>query len=124
MNEANRELDKSAAKVVDGLSALFGEATPAAVFSQPEQAGSDIIITAAAWERAGGFGFGGGGGSNPTGEVGSGAGGGGGGASQGRPVAIIRIGPDRTEIRPVIDLTKLAVTVVLSAVGVWRALRP
>lgn len=117
------DLSKLSGRMVDALEAIFGPASTDAVFSRPEHVGEEVVITAAAWERAGGFGLGGGGGTSPEGETGSGAGAGGGGASQGRPVAIIRIGPDRTEIRPVIDLTKLAVTLVLSALGVWRALR-
>ena len=36
---------------------LFGDATPACVFSPPERIGGKIVITAAARERAGGFGF-------------------------------------------------------------------
>ncbi len=125
MTEADQgnELEQVSGRVIEGLASIFGEASPDAVFSRPEQMGEDFVITAAAWERAGGFGFGGGSGTDPGGDYGGGAGGGGGGASQGRPVAIIRISNDRTEIRPIIDMTKLALTVVMSVLGVWRALR-
>ncbi len=125
MTEADQgdELEQVSGQVIEGLASIFGEASPDAVFSRPEQVGEDFVITAAAWERAGGFGFGGGSGTDPGGDSGGGAGGGGGGASQGRPVAIIRISSDRTEIRPIIDMTKLALTVVVSVLGVWRALR-
>jgi hypothetical protein len=116
------DLEQVSGQVIEGLASIFGEASPDAVFSRPEVVGEDFVITAAAWERAGGFGFGGGS-STDGGDSGGGAGGGGGGASQGRPVAIIRISNDRTEIRPVIDMTKLALTVVMSVLGVWRALR-
>lgn len=98
---------------------LFGHADPTMVFSEPRQYGDDLIITAAAWERAGGFGFGGGGGQEDEG----GGGGGGGGVAQGRPVALIRLSPTDTEVTALPDVTKIAVTVLLSAVGVWRALR-
>ncbi|MEE9228751.1 MAG: hypothetical protein V3U47_07235, partial [Acidimicrobiia bacterium] len=113
MTEADQgnELEQVTGQVIEGVAAIFGEASPDAVFSRPEQVGEDIVITAAAWERAGGFGFGGGSSTDPGGDSGGGAGGGGGGASQGRPVAIIRISNDRTEIRPIIDMTKLALTV-------------
>jgi uncharacterized spore protein YtfJ len=104
------------------LMGVFGEASPRTVFSAPHTHGDDLIITAAAWERAGGFGFGAGGGGDDEGS-GSGGGGGGGGTSQGRPVAIIRIGPGGLEVRPVIDFTRIGVTVLLSALGVWRILR-
>ena len=98
---------------------LFGRADPATVFSEPQPYGEDLIITAAAWERAGGVGFGGGRGQEDEG----GGGGGGGGVSQGRPVALIRLSPTETEVTALPDVTKIAVTVLLSAVGVWRALR-
>ena len=101
------------------MTRFFGEAAPSTVFSDPHQVGDDVVFTAAAWERAGGFGFGGG--SDKLDKRGGGAGGG--GVSQGRPVAIIRLSPAGTEVTPLPDITKIAVTVVLAAVGVWRALR-
>ncbi len=101
------------------LQRLFGDAAPGTVFSAPQPMGDDVVITAAAWERAGGFGFGGGSGRDDEG----GGGAGGGGVSQGRPVAVIRITRSRVEVTPLLDLTKVAVTVVLAAVGVRRALR-
>ena len=110
--------DSVAARTVDSLTAIFGEASPGTIFSTPERVGDDLVVTASAWDRAGGFGFGGGGDDN-----GAGAGAGGGGASQGRPVAVIRIGSDGVEVTPVVDLTKIAVTALIAAIGVWRALR-
>lgn len=101
------------------LERFFGDASPATVFSAPERVGEDVVITAAAWERAGGFGFGGGGDAMDNG----GGGGGGGGVSESRPVAVIRLTPHGTEVTALPDVTKIAVTVVLAAVGVWRALR-
>ena len=103
----------------DALTALFGEASTSTVFSEPQQHGDDLIITAASWERAGGFGFG----SGEGGEGDGGMGGGGGGSSQGRPVAVIRIGPDGVEVEPVVDLTKVAITAFFSLMAVWRMLR-
>ncbi len=101
------------------LQVLFGEASPDTIFSAAQPVGDDVVITAAAWERAGGFGFGGGGDQDDNG----GGGAGGGGASQGRPVAVIRLTPHGTDVTPLPDVTKIAVTVLLSALGVWRALR-
>jgi uncharacterized spore protein YtfJ len=98
---------------------FFGETAPSTVFSEPHQVGEDVVITAAAWERVGGFGFGGGSDDHDNG----GGGAGGGGVSQGRPVAIIRLSPTGTEVTALPDVTKIAVTVVMAAVGVWRALR-
>ena len=116
-------IDGAATRAIEGLEQLFGEASPSQVFSAPQPVGEHVIITAAAWERAGGFGFGGGSGTDEHGESSGGAGAGGGGTSIGRPVAVIRVGPDGINVEPVIDLTKLAVTALLSALGVWRVLR-
>ena len=56
-----------------------------------------------------------------------GAGGlGGGGGAMGRPVAIIAIGPDGVTIKPVVDVTKLALaglTAWVSMLGLLRARR-
>jgi uncharacterized spore protein YtfJ len=117
-NTFEATLDRASARTVESLTAIFGEASPATIFSPPERVGDDLVVTAAAWDRAGGFGFGGGGDDS-----GAGAGAGGGGASQGRPVAVIRIGSDRVAVTPVVDLTKIAVTALLAAIGVWRAVR-
>lgn len=105
------------------VEAFFGPASPSMVFSEPHAVGNDLVITAASWERVGGFGFGGGGGTDARGTPEGGGGGGGGGTSVGRPVAVITVGEAGIEVAPVIDLTKLLVTVVLSGLGVWRALR-
>lgn len=43
--------------------------------------------------------------------------------SQGRPVAVIRVSRDGVEVTPVIDFTKVGVTLLLGVIGVWRALR-
>lgn len=116
-------LREAGSHIRHGLEGLVGPASPSAVFSEPHAVGDDVLITAAAWERGGGFGFGGGQGDDPNGGTGSGAGGGGGGGSQGRPVAVIRVGPGGIEVRPVVDFTKIGVTILLSGLGVWRALR-
>lgn len=109
--------------LADALTRIFGEASPETLFTSPTKVGDDLVISAAAWERVGGFGFGTGEGQGEAGDVGSGQGGGGGGMSQGRPVAVIRVGPGGVEVTPVIDFTKIGVTLLLGAVGVWRALR-
>lgn len=111
-----------AARIGDALTGLFGEASPSTLFSEPIQHGDHLVITAVAWERAGGFGFGAGQGQGQGEESGSGEGGGGGGFSQGRPVAVIRVTPTSVEVTPVIDFTKIGVTLLLASIGVWRAL--
>ena len=115
-------IDTVARTVTEGVASIMGEASPRTVFSDPITVGDQVVVTASAWERAGGFGFGGGTGDSPEGK-GTGAGGGGGGGSQGRPVAVIRIGADGVEVQPVLDFTRILVTVLLAAIGVWRVLR-
>ena len=63
MTDRPSSIERAAGRTVEGLDSVFGPASPAAVFSEPERLGDDLIITAASWERAGGFGFGGGGNS-------------------------------------------------------------
>lgn len=116
------DIPNTAEPTADALTAVFGEAAPSTVFSEPIQVGDDFVITAVAWERAGGFGFGGGEGTNDD-DSGRGSGGGGGGWSQGRPVAVIRITPAGVEVKPVIDITKIGLTLLLGILGVWRAFR-
>lgn len=121
MTDHDRDIDNAAKSTADALTAVFGEATPGTVFSEPREVADGLIITAVAWERAGGFGFGGGEGTVEGADNGRGSGGGGGGASQGRPVAVIRITAAGVEVKPVIDYTKIGVTLLLGVLGVWRA---
>ncbi len=116
---ASQPFEMVGRKTGDLLAQFFGEASPATVFSPPERIGDDVVITAAAWERAGGFGWGAGG----SGADDGGGGGGGGGVSEGRSVAVIRLTPHGTEVTATPDVTKIAVTLLMAAVGVWRALR-
>lgn len=122
-DDVDRTAETVAREIRAGVSDLFGAASPGTVFSEPRTVGEDLVIAAAAWERAGGFGFGVGGGNDEKGGRGEGGGGGGGGMSQGRPVAVIRVGPSGVEVKPVIDYTKIGVTLLLGAAGVWQVLR-
>jgi uncharacterized spore protein YtfJ len=106
----------------DTLIGALGPADPSTVFSEPTKIGDDLVITAAAWERGVGFGFGFGDGRSASGEAGTGGGGGGGGGSQGRPVAVIRVSPTGIEVTPLIDFTKIGITLLLGFVGVLGAL--
>jgi uncharacterized spore protein YtfJ len=108
-------------RVQEGLARIPGEITVATVFGEPERVGDRVILTAAAVQQAGGFGFGAGGGGGPALEdSGSGAGGGGGGASEGRPVAVIEISADRVTVRPVLDFTRIGLTLLAGLFAVWR----
>jgi uncharacterized spore protein YtfJ len=85
------------------------------VFAQPVRVGDRVVIPAATVEFSGGFGFGGDNASN--------GGGGGGGHQAGRPVAIIEAGPSGVRVKPVIDFTRVGLTVLAAALTVWRAAR-
>jgi uncharacterized spore protein YtfJ len=83
------------------------------VFAEPVRIGDRVVIPAASIEFSGGFGFGGDGNSN--------GGGGGGGHQAGRPVAIIEAGPDGVRVKPVIDFTRVGLTLAAAALTVWSA---
>lgn len=113
-----RDLSGVVSSIGETLTGALGPAEPRTVFSEPTKVGDDLVITATAWERFAGFGFGDGRGE--SGEAGTG--GGGGGGSQGRPVAVIRVTPTGVEVTPVIDFTKIGVTLLLGFIGVLGAL--
>jgi uncharacterized spore protein YtfJ len=85
------------------------------VFAEPVRAGDRVVIPAASIEFSGGFGFGG--------DTQSNGGGGGGGVQAGRPVAVIEVSPDGVRVRPVVDFTKVGLTLLAAALTVWRATR-
>jgi len=83
------------------------------VFAEPVRVGERVVIPAAAIEVSGGFGFGG--------DAQSNGGGGAGGHQNGRPVAIIEAGPEGVRVRPVVDFTRVGLTVIAAVLTVWRA---
>lgn len=118
--DASEMIEEVGGRITDGLNEIMGGLNASAVFGVEEIEGRHFV-TAAAIERGGGFGFGAGAGSDEdTTQVGSGGGGGGGGSAQARPVAIIEITPDAVKIRPVLDFTRVGLTVLISAITVWR----
>ncbi|MGA7271243.1 MAG: hypothetical protein WB239_09245 [Acidimicrobiia bacterium] len=120
----NQDNGDTAAEVGGMLAAFFGPASPSAVFSEPQKIGDDLVFTASAFERGGGFGFGGGEDADPErGTRSGGQGGGGGGGAQGRPVAVIRVGPGGIDVRPVMDLTKVGLTILGTLVSLIAAFR-
>jgi uncharacterized spore protein YtfJ len=117
---------------------IFSAARVGAVFGEPVQVGDYTVITASEVATGGGFGFGRGVGSAPapTGAPagsqsrasngdepksaeasGGGGGGGGGGGSTARPVAFIVMGPSGVDVRPIVDVTKIALA-ALTGLGV------
>ena len=135
-------LDKAREQAATMLEKILAAAQPGAVYGQPVGAEGYTVITAAEVTSGGGFGMGMGLGppsrpgsrAAPTAEAAQpgdrqtgGAGGlGGGGGAMGRPVAIIAIGPDGVTVKPVVDVTKVALaglTAWASMLGLVRARR-
>ena len=132
--------EKTSEQLPSVLEKIFSAAQPEAVYSKPVEANNYTVITASEVTSGGGFGSGSGFGpetpSSPEkrsseegarAETVSGGGGmGGGGGSSGRPVAIIIIGPEGVSVRPVFDLTKIAlagITAWITAVAVLSKVR-
>jgi len=78
---------------------------------QPVSVGDRTVIPLIETFASGGFGGGSGLGTEGDGNEGSGAGGGGGGIGRSRTIAIADVGPDGVKVRPVVDLTGLALPV-------------
>jgi len=118
--EAIDLIEEVGSRVSDGLNEIMGGLGASSVFDVEEMEGRHFI-TAAAIERGGGFGFGAGAGTDDEETtVGGGGGGGGGGSAQARPVAIIEVTADDVKIRPVFDFTRVGLTLLISAITVWR----
>ena len=105
---------------------LLEVAQPKAVFGEPIEHGEYTLVPAAeVFAAVGvGYGFGAGGGGPRARTAGremsegdgesdmGGGGGGGGGTSSGRPVAVISVGPDGVDIKPVFDMTKIGLALI------------
>ena len=108
---------------------LFDVTRPDAVFSQPITVGDHTIINASEYSATLGMGYGGGGGMGPNPEEttqqanGYGGGGGGGGATMSRPVAAIIVSPSGVRVEPIVDVTKIAITMFTALGAMALALR-
>jgi uncharacterized spore protein YtfJ len=111
---ATSEEERIRATMSTGLDRLMNVSADR-VFAEPVRIGDRVVIPAASVEFSGGFGFGGDNLSN--------GGGGGGGYQAGRPVAIIEAGPAGVRVKPVIDFTRVGLTLVAAALTIWRASR-
>jgi uncharacterized spore protein YtfJ len=111
---ATSEEERIRATLNSGLDRLMNVSAER-VYAEPVRVGDRVVIPAASVEFAGGFGFGGDSASN--------GGGGGGGYQAGRPVAIIEAGPSGVRVKPVIDFTRIGITLLAAALTVWRASR-
>jgi uncharacterized spore protein YtfJ len=129
--------EKTSEQLSPMLEKIFAAAQPDSVYSKPVVAGNYTIITASEVTSGGGFGSGAGfGPTTPTSteesvdgvgsqpeQANSGGGGlGGGGGSAGRPVAVISIGPEGVTIKPVFDMTKIALVGITSWVAMLTML--
>jgi uncharacterized spore protein YtfJ len=134
LDEAVSLIDKTREQTAAMVEKIFAAAQPGAVYGQPVASETYTVITAAEVTSGGGFGMGMGLGPPPRPggtaaaaadtaqpedrQTGGGGGGGGGGGSMGRPVAVIAIGPDGVTVRPVVDVTKVA----LAGLTAWATM--
>ncbi len=100
------------------LDKVFAAARPGLVFSAPVVAGAYTVIAASEVVAGGGFGLGGSEAPPADRGITGGHGGGGGGGASTRPVAVIVIGPDGVKVKPIIDVTKIA----LAGITAWGAM--
>lgn len=132
--------EKTSEQVSSLFERIFAAAHSEAVYSKPVQSGNYTVITASEVTSGGGFGSGGGIGpelplsmlkKRPDEAVsdaeqinsGGGSGIGGGGGSTGRPVAVIILGPEGVTVKPVLDVTKIALAGVTAGIVMLTTLR-
>jgi uncharacterized spore protein YtfJ len=117
------EADIAANRAGDVMERLIASADIAKVFAPPIAHGDRLLIPAAEVLAAAGFGMGSGTGNAGRARRGGGGGGGGGGSTLARGVAVIVSSPEGVEVRPVIDVTKIALAALTAAGFVWAAWR-
>jgi uncharacterized spore protein YtfJ len=115
---AARELASSMHQM-DSFVGRFGEVARAEACIGPMQsANGHSVVPLASVSLQAGFGMGFGGGSNPEAQgQGSGGGGGGGGRGTSRVIALVDISEDGVNVRPVPDITTLALA-MLALLGI------
>ena len=126
LDRLDRSVDRAEEFSEAFLEKLFVAAQPGAVFGAPVVSGQYTVITASEVGAGGGFGAGRGTGTGsaprstesgaPVQNEGSGMGGGGG--ASGRPIAAIVIGPNGVSVKPIFDITKIA----LAGITAWGAM--
>ncbi len=133
-NEWVQALDKTEERNAQVMDKVLAAAQPGAVYGAPVNKDGYTIITANEVMAGGGYGYGKGAGTAPPppGEtdqakmmsaVSAGGGGGGGGYSNARPVAIIVMGPDGVDVKPIIDVTKLGIAGISAWIAIIATLR-
>ncbi len=119
-NQPNPSLEGLQERTMKALGQVFSAAQAGAVFGAPVTSGDYTVITASEVVAGGAIAFGSGSGEGARGPASSGTaagspqqgtagGAGGGGGSSGRPVAVIILSPDGVQVKPVLDVTKLAI---------------
>ena len=128
VNDALAEASKRDQHLASSMEKIFAAAHADAVFTEPVVNGNYTVISACEVAAVGGFGSGLGVGatteqageaSQAQSQPASGAGGGigGGGFSRGRPIAVIVVGPEGVTIKPILDITRVA----LAGIGLWSS---
>ncbi|HZT09152.1 MAG TPA: spore germination protein GerW family protein [Chloroflexota bacterium] len=114
------------------LDRIVSVAQTTAVWSVPVEKDGTMVITASEVMAGAGFGFGGGRGPAPSNRSGepvgethpetesAGGGVGGGGGASARPVAVVLVDAHGVRVRPIVDVTKIA----LAALTAWGAMLP
>ena len=126
LNDALSLASKRDQQLASSMEKIFEAAQASAVFTEPVINGNYTVISACEVAAGGGFGSGMGVGATTeqTGEAsqsqsqpasGVGGGIGGGGFSRGRPIAVIVVGPEGVTIKPILDITRVA----LAGIGLW-----
>ncbi len=100
--------------VVSGLDRVMNISAER-VFREPVRVGDTVVIPAAVIQFGGGFGFGA--------DTAQNGGGGGGGWNDGRPVAVVEAGPGGVRVKPVVDVTRIGLTLIAAVLTVWGATR-
>jgi uncharacterized spore protein YtfJ len=106
---------------------LISAADVSRVFGEPIRNGDTLLIPAAEILTMAGFGMGSGGGINADSRGrprrGEGGGGGGGGRTLARSVAVIVASSDGVRVKPIFDVTKIALAALTAAGFVWASWR-
>jgi uncharacterized spore protein YtfJ len=112
-----------------GYESLLSAADVSRVFGKPVVKGEVTVIPAAEVLAIGGFGLGSGSGAdtNSSGQRrrGGGSGGGGGGRVLARSVAVVEVTADGVRVRPVVDVTKIALAALTAAgfvIAAWSGM--
>ena len=126
-DSAASDVSFAARRAGDVMERFLASADVAKVYATPIAHGDRLLIPAAEVVTAAGFGMGSGRGEGAVradhARRGGGGGGGGGGTALARSVAVIVSSAEGVEVRPVIDVTKIALAALTAAGFVWAAWR-